>query len=101
MQVLRLTHDDVTELEEIRLSQKWDWPATFSCNQGRQVWPCVTFGLRPPDDRYQVGGLPKLDEIVDGVLRESPEGGGFHVDREGVALARDGQKIIEFEYGSA
>lgn len=95
---LLLMPEDVTTLKRLRLSEKWGWPATFSCNQNREVWPCVTFGLHPPGDRYEVRGLPSLDAIVDGVLGYRPEGGRFHIDDTGVTLARNGRKIIELEY---
>ena len=36
--------------------------------------------------------------IVQGFLDYRPEGGRFHVDNEGVTVASDGVKIIEFEY---
>lgn len=94
-----LTPKDVTTLERLQFSANWDWPATFSCNESREVWPGIVFGLTPPHERHQVGGLfPALDAIVQCVLHYQPEGGRFHVDEEGVTLARDGRKIIGFEY---
>ena len=92
-----LTPEDITVLKSLRLSDKWDWPATFSCNQRREVWPGKVFGPTPPHERYHVGGLfPSLEVIVCLVLQCRPEGGRFHVDDEGVTLARDGRQIIEF-----
>lgn len=99
---LLLTPEDVTVLKSLRFSDKWDWPATFSCNKSREVWPGTAFGPTPPLEKHQVGGLfPSLDAIVGFVLHYRPEGGRFHVDNEGVTLARDGRKIIEFEYRPA
>lgn len=94
-----LAPEDVTTLKRLRFSDKWDWPATFSCNESREVWPGVVFGPTPPHERDQVGGLfPALDAIVQCVLAYRPEGGRFHVDDKGVTLAREGRKIIVFQY---
>ena len=97
-----LTSEDVRILKSLRLSDKWDWPATFSCNASRAVWPGTTFGLTPPHEKHHVGGLfPALDLIVQCFLDYRPAGGRFHVDDEGVTVASDGRRIIKFEYGTA
>lgn len=99
MKVLLLTPEDVKALTRLRFSNKWDWPATFSCNASCAVWPGMTFGPTPPHEKHHVDGLfPALDAIVQGFLDYRPEGGRFHVDNEGVTVASDGVKIIEFEY---
>lgn len=62
----------------------------YSCNEKGEVWPVVTFGHTPLNERmYLQGTDPFLDDIVVKVLRVSPNGGRFQVRADGVYLARD------------
>lgn len=67
----------------------------YSCNAKGEVWPVVTFGHTPLEERtYLQGTDPLLDEIVEKVLCLSPSGGRFQVRDDGVFLARDLSRVV-------
>ena len=105
MTVLPVTSEELEELREVQIRPKWGWPAVFSCNESRRVWPRTTASRTPDAEReYLEGCFPLLDEIVKSVVRETaargryPLGGRFRVDDEGVELADGDERIIEFDF---
>jgi hypothetical protein len=55
---------DFEIFREVQVRHRKDWPASFSTNLWQDVWPFVTRGSTPDDDRQHVRGMiPKLDEI--------------------------------------
>ena len=83
---------------DVQVRPRWGWPATFSCNGRREVWPGTRYGHTPEHERQHLEGvLALLDEIVDDVLHVEPRGGRFHVNDQGVFLASDlRRQVTEF-----
>ncbi len=90
------------QLKAAQVKQKWDWPAIFSANQARQVWPYVTPGLTPESQRVHLqGSFQLLDRLVVQFLRFRDEGGRFWVDEKGAYLDSTrsaGAKFAEFAF---
>lgn len=80
---------------DVQIEPKWGWPATFSCNGKREVWPGKGFGhTREVEREHLEGVLALLDEIVDDVLYVQPRGGRFHIDDRGAFLAADSRRQV-------
>ena len=95
MQARHMTAAEFEFFRDVQIKPKWGWPATFSCNRKRQVWPGTTFGPTPELEREYVEGVRALlDEIVDDVLCVRPRGGRFHIDDRGVFLASDSRQQV-------
>ena len=59
----------------------WDWPAVFSTNNRREIWPFVTNGYTPEENRKQVRGESRvIDEVADFYLKVRNDGGRFFID---------------------
>ena len=97
---MRTRHMTVAEFEfmrEVQIRPRWGWPATFSCNGRREVWPSTRLGLTPEREREHLEGVrAMLDEIVDDVLDVRPRGGRFHINDRGAFLASDMRQVTEF-----
>lgn len=84
-------------LRDVQVRPRWGWPATFSCNGRREVWPCTTLGPTPEREREPMEGVRALlDEIVADVLHVRPHGGRFHINDRGVFLASDLRQVTSF-----
>ena len=85
---MEIIHIDVEEFEEFRdvqIRPRADWPATFSCNRWREVWPFSNYGRTPEGNKIDPQGLfPRLDQIVGIVLNDRPSGGRFFINDYGV-----------------
>ena len=42
----------------------WDWPAVFSTNNRREIWPFVTNGYTPEENRKQVRGESRVIDAL-------------------------------------
>ena len=100
MHWVSLSREEWDEFRDVQIRPRADWPATFSCNHHREVWPYITFGYTAPSERLDLRGqIPRLDEIVDWVLEIRPGGGRFFISDEGVFIRPEdwGIKIAEFD----
>ena len=99
MRTWRMTTANFEYFRDVQVKPKWGWPATFSCNGKREVWPGTTFGHTPKGEREHLEGvLAVLDEIVEDVVDAQPRGGRFHIDDRGVFLASDlRQQVTRFD----
>ena len=96
---IRLSHDEFREFRDVQIIPRWSWPATFSCNNERQVWPYATPGYTRFEKRLYVDGwFTRLDEIVRLVLMVRHEGGRFNIDNNGVRLAESGEQVCRFVF---
>ena len=76
--VLKCAPQQVMALRSLQVKRRWDWPAIFSTNDRREIWPRTTNGWTPLSDRREVRGLsPILDQVADILLDRKPEGGRF------------------------
>lgn len=105
MTVLPVTLDELEELREVQIRPKWGWPAIFSCNVDREVWPRTTASRTPDEEKeFLEGCFPLLDQVVELVIKETaargkyPLGGRFRVDDKGVVLANGNVRIIRFKF---
>lgn len=95
MQDLCVSPVEFEEFRDFQVQQRWDWPAIFSCNMYRQVWPFNAYGYTDETRRmYLEGHIPLLDQIVEMVLLERSEGGRFFIGDEGVFLRPDEELIL-------
>ena len=84
--------------KDAQIRPRCDWPATFSCNPKREVWPFITFGYTDERERLDLQGqIELLDDIVEDVLWENHLGGRFHINDNGAYLADDGPQVSRFE----
>jgi len=63
---LTLTRAEFDDLKALQRKKRWDWPAVFSVNNRRDIWPFVTRGWTPEQEREPVRGLSRGD------VRRSP-----------------------------
>ena len=85
MHTVKLTREVFEEFRDLQIRPRADWPATFSCNPRREVWPFQGYGYTEPKDRVHLESkFDLLDHIVEAVLEERPEGGRFFIDDDGV-----------------
>lgn len=101
---MRTRHITVAEFEflrDVQIRPRWGWPATFSCNGRREVWPSTRLGHTPDREREPMEGVRALlDEIVADVLHVRPRGGRFHINDRGVFLASDSRQVTSFLFRS-
>ena len=84
-----------------QIEPNWGWPATFSCNWKREVWPVTRSGFTPVGEREHLEGVfPALDEIVRHVLDAQRRGGRFRIGDDGVFLASDGREVLRLDLPS-
>jgi len=84
MKALEITRDQFDEFKKLQVKKRWDWPATFSTNSQGSIWPYVTNGRTPIEDRNNVRGeSPLLDEIADRYTTMREEGGRFFIGWNG------------------
>ena len=87
------------EFKDAQVRTRGDWPATFSCNAHREVWPFSTYSHTHHSDRIPVAGqIPILDQIVGKFLQINPRGGRFHIDDAGAYFADDKKQFVEFDF---
>jgi hypothetical protein len=80
-QVLTITRAEFDHLKALQLKKRWDWPAVFSVNNRCDIWPFVTRGWTPEQEREPVRGLSRVvDEVAERYLSERCDGGRFFVD---------------------
>jgi hypothetical protein len=94
MKTLDVTKSQFVEFVKLQRKERLDWPATFSTNSEREIWPFITRSKTKQPDRHFVHGESKLLDEVAGrysefrELRESGgshiSGGRFHIDWDGV-----------------
>ena len=66
MKSLEITRAEFDKFKELQIRKRWDWPATFSTNARGAIWPYVTNGRTPLQDRIDVRGLSTLlDQVAD------------------------------------
>jgi hypothetical protein len=98
--VVELTGEELEETLGIQLKHWTDWPARFSCNMYREVWPTSSWGRSDPDSRIHVDEVPLLAEITDRILHIRPSGGRFFVCEHGAWVFDDSTggklQIVEF-----
>ncbi len=54
---MEISPEEFEELKRTQLRNRWDWPAVFSTNCNREIWPFVTYGPTDEEEREQVRGL--------------------------------------------
>lgn len=80
-QVLTITRAEFDYLKALQIRKRWDWTAVFSVNNRRDIWPFVTHGWTPEQEREQVRGLSRVvDEVAERYLSERVDGGRFFID---------------------
>ena len=95
MDWLELSQEEFEEFREIQIRPRADWPAAFSCNFRKEVWPFVSYGLTYEEHRRHLKGkIELLDEIVERVLAERPSGGRFYLNDRGVFSDAEGNESI-------
>ena len=95
MDWLELSQEEFDEFRWRQIRPRADWPAAFSCNYKREVWPFVSYGLTYDEHRRHLKGeIELLDEIVEGVLAERPSGGRFFLNDRGVFLDAEGNESL-------
>ena len=78
---LTLTRTELEQLKALVRRKRWDWPAVFSVNQHREIWPFATYKRTPEEEREPVRGLSRvIDEVADRYLSLRSDGGRFFVD---------------------
>jgi hypothetical protein len=84
MKPIRITYEEFIRFIRLQRKKRWDWPATFSTNPQGEIWPYVTKGLTPENDRdFVQGELDLLDQVA-GIYSELREAAGrFHIDWDG------------------
>ena len=103
MVILPVSSEELEELREVQIRPQWGWPATFSCNEAREVWPFTTTSRTPEEDRLPLD-IPFLNRIVELVVAETramgkyPQGGRFYVNDVGVFLTVGNVQIVQFEF---
>lgn len=98
MRTYRITRASFNNFKDAQVRPRADWPATFSCNHQKQVWPFIRYGFTPLDEREDLSGQFRwLDKIVQDVLALQPAGGRFHIDDNGVHLADNGPQVARFK----
>jgi len=78
---LALTRAEFEQLKVLVRKKRWDWPAVFSVNHHREIWPFVTYKWTPEEEREPVRGLSRvIDEVADRYLKLRTDGGRFFID---------------------
>ena len=78
---LSLTQAEFDDLKTLMRMKRWDWPAVFSTNNRREIWPFVTNGYTPEENRKQVRGESRvIDEVADFYLKVRNDCGRFFID---------------------
>jgi hypothetical protein len=78
---LTLTRAEFEQLKALVRRKRWDWPAVFSVNHHREIWPFATYKRTPEEEREPVRGLSRvIDEVADRYLSLRSDGGRFFVD---------------------
>ena len=101
MRYIPISRDEFEEFRNLQVKNRWDWPASFSCNQKNEVWPWIGFGYSAEEDRIHLEGKVRLlDQIVEIVLQERWLGGRFFICEKGVYLRPSDPHILiaKFEY---
>lgn len=95
MHNIPITREEFEEFRSLQIRSRWDWPASFSCNRKKEVWPWIGYGFSDEKDRIHLQGeVPLLDLIVDIVLRERWLGGRFFINEKGVYLRPDDPHVL-------
>jgi hypothetical protein len=97
---LAMSRDEYEAFREVQLRQRWDWPATFSTNSDRDIWPFITRSRTPRAQRVNVRGMsPLLDRIADACLNDRQSGGRFFINETGAYCKVEGYQyqIVSFE----
>ncbi len=82
--VLSLTATEFEELIQLKVKHRWDWPAVFSTNEYRDIWPFLGYGYSRANERRQVRGVSKIvDAVADEFLKMFPAGGRFFINDTG------------------
>ena len=87
MYTIALTQNEFEDFRDVQIRPRADWPATFSCNVWREVWPFNSYGYTR-ERIYLEGQIPRLDEIVRIVLNVRPEEGQFFISDDGIYKTR-------------
>ena len=97
MKVIKITQSGFEDFRDVQIRPRFDWPATFSCNEDADVWPFITLGYTDHSSRMLIerGDIPHLDEIVDAVLDFRPLGGRFFISDDGVFIRPEGSPQIQ------
>ena len=61
---LSLTQAEFDDLKTLMRMKRWDWPAVFSTNNRREIWPFVTNGYTPEENRKQVRGESRVIDAL-------------------------------------
>ena len=96
---LPVTDDEFAQLKQLQIRFRWDWPAVFSTNLHRDLWPWVTYGYTDWADRQQLRGLSTiLDVVADVCLAERIDDGGgrFFVNDDGAFYKKEDGELVQF-----
>jgi hypothetical protein len=84
VKTLEITPEQFKKFKELQVKKRWDWPATFSTNAQGSIWPYVTNGRTPEENRTDVrGDSPLLDQVADIYTALREEGGRFFIGWDG------------------
>jgi hypothetical protein len=100
--LFRTCGSEFTEVEQILVSgdqfqafrdlqerRRWQWPAVFSANRRREIWPFGVNGLTPEEKQKGIRGLSRVvDQVADEFLRRERSGGRFWINDYG-AFCKD------------
>lgn len=100
MRYITLTFPEYEQFRDVQVKTRWDWPATFSCNQYGEVWATPGYGYTQEENRTYLSRreYPTLHKIVGAYLAARPEGGRIHISDEGVFSADSGQQVCQFRF---
>lgn len=94
-----VSNDELEELILLQVKPRSDWPAVFSVNYRREIWPFNGRAWTKPEDRHFVYH-PLLYEIADIYLRirnrDIRSGGRFFISPKGVYFREDLDPIAQF-----
>ncbi len=97
METLAITRDEFEELKRLQIRHRWRWPAIFSTNFHREIWPYAGPGYTKVKERLQVRGVSKIiDAVADQYLRTRKEGGRFFIDEKGAFYTEQGRPQVQF-----
>ena len=92
MERIGVIRDELQEVLDVQ-GTYLDGRKAFSCNES----PSVGAGYGNVDeDRNLKGKFSLLDQIVELVCENSPDGSRFHVSENGAYLLRNNERIAEF-----
>jgi hypothetical protein len=83
MEILRLSRSELVELKHLQIRRRRDWLATFSANEYGNIWPFVSRGWTPLENRREVRSCELIKRVRDRYLAEREGGGRIFINENG------------------